>query len=45
MAKNDNKPAFVKRHAIVSGKEYARLLNNQKDCFLQSQIRPAVKDL
>lgn len=43
MAKNDNKPAFVKRDAIVSGKEYARLLGELKERFLRSQIKAAVK--
>lgn len=43
MAKNDNKPAFVKRDAIVSGKEYARLLGELKDRFRRSQIKAAVR--
>lgn len=43
MANNDNKPAFVKRDAIVSGKEYARLLGELKDRFRRSQIKAAVR--
>lgn len=43
MVKNDNKPAFVKRDAIVSGKEYARLLGSLKERFRRSQIKAAVK--
>lgn len=43
MVKNDNKPAFVKRDAIVSGKEYARLLGELKDRFRRSQIKAAVR--
>ena len=43
MEKYDNKPAFVKRDAIVSGKEYARLLGSLKERFRRSQIKAAVK--
>lgn len=43
MVNNDNKPAFVKRDAIVSGKEYARLLGELKDRFRRSQIKAAVR--
>lgn len=43
MAKKENKPAFVKRDAIVSGKEYARLLGELKDRFRRSQIKAAVR--
>ena len=43
MAKNDTKPAFVKRDAIVSGKEYAHLLGELKDRFRRSQIKAAVR--
>ena len=41
MAKNDTKPAFVKRDAIVSGKEYAHVLGELKDRFRRSQIKAA----
>lgn len=40
---NENKPSFVKRDAIVSGKEYARLLGELKDRFRRSQIKAAVR--
>lgn len=43
MAKNDNKPAFVKRDSIISGKEYALLLGKLKERFRRSQIKAAVK--
>lgn len=43
MAKNDTKPAFVKRDAIVSGKEYARLLGELKERYRRSQIKAAVR--
>lgn len=43
MEKNDNKPTFVKRDSIVSGKEYARLLGSLKERFRRSQIKAAVK--
>ncbi len=43
MAKQDNRPAFVKRDAIVSGKEYANLLGKLKERFHRSQIKAAVK--
>lgn len=43
MANNDNKPAFVKRDAIVSGKEYARLLGELKERYRRSQIKAAVR--
>lgn len=43
MAKNDNKPAFVKRDSIISGKEYAQLLGKLKERFRRSQIKAAVK--
>ncbi|MDE6288929.1 MAG: PDDEXK nuclease domain-containing protein [Muribaculaceae bacterium] len=41
--KEDNKPTFVKRDSIVSGKEYARLLGSLKERFRKSQIKAAVK--
>lgn len=40
---NENKTSFVKRDAIVSGKEYARLLGELKDRFRRSQIKAAVR--
>lgn len=40
---NPNKPAFVKRDSIVSGKEYAQLLGRLKERFRRSQIKAAVK--
>ena len=43
MAKTDNKPAFVKRDAIIAGKDYAKLLNSLKERFRKSQIKAAVK--
>lgn len=43
MAKTDNQPAFVKRNAIISGKEYAQLLTSLKKRFCKSQIKAAVK--
>ena len=43
MERNDKKPAFVKRDAIVYGKEYADLLKSLKDRFRRSQIKAAVK--
>lgn len=43
MAKNDNKPAFVKRDSIINGKEYAQLLGKLKERFRRSQIKAAVK--
>ncbi len=43
MERNDKKPAFVKRDAIVSGKEYANLLKGLKERFRRSQIKAAVK--
>lgn len=43
MAMNENKTSFVKRDAIVSGKEYARLLGELKDRFRRSQIKAAVR--
>ena len=43
MAKKDNKPAFVKRDSIVSGKGYAQLLGKLKERFRRSQIKAAVK--
>lgn len=43
MANNDNKPVFVKRDAIVFGKEYAQLLGALKERFRRSQIKAAVK--
>lgn len=39
----DNNPAFVRRDAIVSGKEYAHLLTSLKQRFRKSQIKAAVK--
>ncbi len=43
MANKDNKPAFVKRDSIISGKEYAQLLGKLKERFRRSQIKAAVK--
>lgn len=43
MAKKDNKPTFVKRDSIVSGKEYAQLIGKLKERFRRSQIKAAVK--
>lgn len=43
MAKENNKPAFMKRDSIVSGKEYAQLLGKLKERFRRSQIKAAVK--
>ena len=43
MAKNENKPAFVKRDTIVSGQEYAHLLGELKERFRRSQIKAAVR--
>lgn len=43
MANNEYKPAFVKRDAIVTGKEYAHLLGELKDRFRRSQIKAAVR--
>lgn len=43
MAQEENKPAFVRRDAIVSGKEYAQLLVALKQRYRKSQIRAAVK--
>lgn len=43
MTKKDNKPAFVKRDSIISGKEYAQLLGKLKERFRRSQIKAAVK--
>lgn len=43
MAKENNKPAFVKRDSIISGKEYAQLLGKLKERFRRSQIKAAVK--
>lgn len=43
MANNDNKPAFVKRDSIISGKEYSQLLGKLKERFRRSQIKAAVK--
>lgn len=43
MAKNDNKPAFVKRDSVISGKEYAQLVGKLKERFRRSQIKAAVK--
>ena len=41
--KDSDKPAFVKRNTIVSGKDYARLLGSLKEHFRRSQIKAAVK--
>ncbi|MDE5663309.1 MAG: hypothetical protein K2I37_04665 [Muribaculaceae bacterium] len=38
MAKNDTKPAFVKRESFINGKEYAQLLGKLKERFHRSQI-------
>ena len=43
MKNKDNVPAFVKRDAIVSGKEYAELLYSLKQRYRKSQIKAAVK--
>lgn len=43
MANKDNKPAFVKRDSIISGKGYAQLLGKLKERFRRSQIKAAVK--
>lgn len=43
MKHEEKKPAFVKRDAIVSGKEYARLIGSLKNRFRKSQIKAAVK--
>lgn len=43
MANKDNKPAFVKRDSIISGKEYGQLLGKLKERFRRSQIKAAVK--
>ncbi|MGM9860080.1 MAG: YhcG family protein [Muribaculaceae bacterium] len=43
MTNKENKPAFVKRDAIVSGKEYAQLLGTLKERYRKSQIKAAVK--
>lgn len=43
MKKEDNTPAFVKRDAIVSGKEYAQLLKQLKERFHRSRIKAAIK--
>lgn len=43
MVNKDNKPTFVKRDSIVSGKEYAQLLGRLKERFRRSQIKAAVK--
>ena len=43
MKNKDNTPAFVKRDAIVSGKEYMQLLSSLKQRYRKSQIKAAVK--
>ena len=43
MTKIDNKPTFVKRDTIITGKEYALLLSSLKERFRRSQIKAAVK--
>lgn len=43
MKQEDNKPAFVKRNAIVSGKEYVQLLSILKQRYRNSQLKAAVK--
>ncbi|MDE6257942.1 MAG: PDDEXK nuclease domain-containing protein [Muribaculaceae bacterium] len=43
MANHENKPSFVKRDPIISGKEYALVLKNLKMRFRRSQIKAAVK--
>lgn len=43
MKNKDNTPAFVKRDAIVSGKDYAQLLASLKQRYRRSQIKAAVK--
>ena len=41
--KEDNKPSFVKRDSMVTGKEYAQLLSMLKERYRKSQIKAAVK--
>lgn len=43
MGKTDNRPTFVKRDTIISGNEYAQLLNSLKERYRTSQIKAAVK--
>lgn len=43
MAKTDNRPAFVNRNTIITGKEYAELLKSLKERFRKSQIKAAIK--
>lgn len=43
MKNKDNPPAFVKREAVVSGKEYAQLLSSLKQRYRKSQIKAAVR--
>lgn len=43
MKKKNDSPTFVKRDAIVSGKEYAQLLASLKQRYRKSQIKAAVK--
>lgn len=43
MGKTDNRPTFVKRDTIISGKEYAQLLSSLKERYRTSQIKAAVK--
>ncbi|MDE6769089.1 MAG: PDDEXK nuclease domain-containing protein [Muribaculaceae bacterium] len=41
--KEDNKPSFVKRNSMVTGKAYAQLLSMLKERYRKSQIKAAVK--
>lgn len=43
MPTSNDEPAFVKRSPLVSGEEYAQLLNDLKTRFRKSQIKAAVK--
>lgn len=40
--KQDNKPTFVKRSLMVTGEDYAHLLQALKERFRKSQIKAAV---
>lgn len=41
--KQDNKPSFVKRSLMVTGEDYAELLQSLKERFRKSQVKAAVK--
>lgn len=43
VSKDENRPTFVKRNLIVTGKEYAHLLIRLKERFGKSQIKAAIK--